>query len=339
MPDLQKTQQLYKKKYKQLIDGVSLFFDDNTPIYIKHLSELDIGELELATDKYHKEAKKKGLPAEKDKISILIKQELWADDKEKEISTLRKQAALLQDTHKKLFLKKQIKNSQVKIDSVLKDLTSLLSEREEILGLTCEKYAEKKSNEEIVVHCFFKDREMSQKFFSEEEFDELNREKLYYYIKIYNDISREFSTEEMKRLAALPFFINLFFLCDDNIYTFYGKSITELTLCQIDAFNCAKTYKSIMSQGNSPSDEMYEDLDQLVAFYESYSSGGSGGLKEAKHKASQSIIGASIEEMKQLTKGDDGVQVVTLDKIEEGLKKEGRTLSDLSLQEIAEMHQ
>ena len=181
MPDLQKPQQLYKKKYKQLIDGVSLFFDDNTPIYIKHLSELDIGELELATDKYHKEAKKKGLPAEKDKISILIKQELWADDKEKEISTLRKQAALLQDTHKKLFLKKQIKNSQVKIDSVLKDLTSLLSEREEILGLTCEKYAEKKSNEEIVVHCFFKDREMSQKFFSEEEFDELNREKLYYF--------------------------------------------------------------------------------------------------------------------------------------------------------------
>ena len=63
MPDLQKTQQLYKKKYKQLIDGVSLFFDDNTPIYIKHLSELDIGELELATDKYHKEAKKKVLPA------------------------------------------------------------------------------------------------------------------------------------------------------------------------------------------------------------------------------------------------------------------------------------
>ena len=43
--------------------------------------------------------------------------------------------------------------------------------------------------------------------------------------------------------------------------------------------------------------------------------------------------------MKQLTKGDDVVQVVTLDKIEEGLKKEGRTLSDLSLQEIAEMHQ
>ena len=43
--------------------------------------------------------------------------------------------------------------------------------------------------------------------------------------------------------------------------------------------------------------------------------------------------------MKQLTMGDDGVQVVTLDKIEEGLKKECRTLSDLSLQEIAEMHQ
>ena len=174
MPDLQKTQQLYKKKYKQQIDGVSLLSDNGNLLYVKHLSDLDIGELELATDKYHKEAEGKGLPPEKEKLSILIKQELWADEKENEVSTLRKQVALLQDTHKKLFLKKQLKNSQKKIDSVLKDLTSLLSEREEILGLTCEKYAEKKSNEEIVAHCFFKDREMTQRFFSEEEFDELH---------------------------------------------------------------------------------------------------------------------------------------------------------------------
>lgn len=338
MPDLQKTQQLYKKKYKQLVDGVSLFSDANDLIYIKHLSELDIGELELATDKYHKEAEEKGLPPEKEKLSILIKQEMWSDEKEKEITTFRKNLAALQDTHKKLFLKKQIKNSQKGIDSMLEDLTSLLLEREELLGLTCEKFAEKKSNEEIVIHCFFKDREMTQKFFSEEEFDELNREKLYYYIKIYNDISKEFSVEEMKRLAALPFFINLFFLCDDNIYTFYGKPVTGLTLCQADAFNCAKTYKSIMSQGNNPPDEMYEDLNQLVAFYESYSSGGSEGLKEAKNKDSQSIVGASIEEMRNLTKGDDGTHVVTLGKIEEDLKEKGRSLSDLSFDEIVKLH-
>lgn len=339
MPDLQKTQQLYKKKYKQLIDGVSLFSDVNSSIYVKHLSELDIGELELATDKYHKEAKEKGLPSEKEKLSILIKQEIWDDKKEKKIDTLRKQLAALQGTHKKLFLKKQIKRSQKEIDSMLEDLTSLLHEREELLGLTCEKFAEKKSNEEIVIHCFFKDKEMTQKFFSEEEFDELHREKLYYYIKAYNDVSREFSSDEMKRLAALPFFINLFFLCDDNIYTFYGKPVTGLTLCQIDAFNCAKTYKSIMSQGNNPPDEMYEDLDQLVAFYESYSGSGPEGLKEAKNKDSQSIVGASIEEMKKLTKGDDGVHVVTLGKMEEDLNEKGRTLSDLSFDEIVKMHE
>ena len=339
MSDLQKTQQLYKKKYKQLVDGVSLFSDLNDLIYVKHLSELDIGELELVTDKYHKEAEQKGLPSEKEKLSILTKQKIWSDEKEEKIKNLRKQLAVLQDTHKKLFLKKQIKNSQKGIDSLLKDLTSLLSEREELVGLTCEKFAEKKSNEEIVIHCFFKDREMTQKFFSEEEFDELHRDKLYYYIKIYNDVSKEFSAEEMKRLAALPFFINLFFLCDDNIYTFYGKPVTALTICQIDAFNCAKTYKSIMGQGNNPPDEMYEDLNELVAFYESYSSGGSGGPKEAKNKDSQSIVGASIEEMQRLTKGDDGVHVVTLGKIEKDLKEKGRELSDLSFEEIVKLHE
>ena len=339
MPDLQKTQQLYKKKYKQLIDGVSLFSDNEVSVYVKHLSELDIGELELATDKYHEQARKRGLPSEKEKISILIEQGVWEKEKEKEISSLRRKASVLQDTHKRLFLKKQIAKSQESIDLVLKDLTSLLSEREEALGLTCEKYAEKKSNEEIVIHCFFKDKGMLQKFFTEQEFDELHREKLYYYIKIYNEISREFSSEEMKRLAALPFFINIFFLCDDKICDFYGKPVVELTLCQIDVFNAAKTYKSIMSQGNNPSDEMYENLDELVAFYDAYSGSNSEALKEAKHKDSQSIVGASIEEMQKLTKGDDGVQVVTMDKLEERLVKKGRTLSDLSFQEIAQMHQ
>ena len=110
-------------------------------------------------------------------------------------------------------------------------------------------------------------------------------------------------------------------------------------MCQIDVFNAAKTYKSIMSQGNNPSDEMYENLDELVAFYDAYSGSNSEALKEAKHKDSQSIVGASIEEMQKLTKGDDGVQVVTMDKLEERLVKKGRTLSDLSFQEIAQMHQ
>lgn len=339
MPDLQKTQQLYKKKYKQLVDGVSLFSEGDDLLYVKHLSELDIGELELSADKYHQEAEKKGLPTEEEKVSILIKQEIWSEEKEESIESLRRKIGMLQDTHKKLFLKGQIARSQKTIDPLLDELSNLLSEREESLGLTCEKYAEKKSNEQIVAHCFFKDKEMTEKFFSEEEFDELHRDKLYAYIKIYNDVSREFSSEEMKRLAALPFFINIFFLCDDKICDFYGKPIIGLTLCQIDVFNHAKTYKAVMSQGNNPPDEMYEDLDKLVAFYDSYSGSGSSGLKEAKNKDSQSIVGATIEEMQQLTKGDDGTSVITLGNVEKNLQEKGRTLSDLSFEEIVKIHE
>ena len=339
MSDLHKTQQLYKKKYKELIDGASAFRDGNELLYVKHLTEADIGELELSTEKYHKEAEEKGLPVEQDKISILVKQDLWTQEKEEEIKELKIKIATLQDTHKKLFLKAQISKSQESIDAVIQSLGKLVTEREELLGLTCEKYADRKSNEEIVLYCFYKDRELKQKFFTPEEFDELHRDKLYRYIQVYNDISREFSSEEMKRMAALPFFINLFFLCEDNIYTLYGKPVISLTLAQVDAYNSAKTYKSIMSQGNSPPDEMYESLDELVSFYDSYSGAGGEALKEATNKGSQSIVGATVEEMKKFTKGEDGAHVITLDSLEAKLAKEGRNLEDLSMVEIAKLHQ
>lgn len=340
MPDLQKTQQKYKKTYKQLVDGFSTTVQDKKTIYVKHLSESDIGELELSTDRYIKESKKRGLPDEEEKIKMLIKQEMWSNKNEEKIINLRKELSILQDTHKKLFLKGQIAKSKKQIDKLLKELTELLTEKNELLGLTCEKYAEKKTNEEIVLFSFFRDKALSERFFTDEEYDELHKEKLYYNIQVYNDIAKEFSVEEMKKLAALPFFINLFFLCEDNIYNFYGKSITELSICQIEAFNAAKTYKSIMGQGNSPPDEMYEDLDKLVSFYDSYSSGSTESLKEAKSKDSQSIVGATIEEMKKMTKGNDGGEIVTtLKQEQERLRKEGRGLEDLSLEEIAKMHQ
>ena len=42
----------------------------------------------------------------------------------------------------------------------MQDFSKLTTEKEELLGLTCEKYSEKKSNEEIVFHSFFKDQKL-----------------------------------------------------------------------------------------------------------------------------------------------------------------------------------
>ena len=77
----------------------------------------------------------------------------------------------------------------------------------------------------------------------------------------------------------------------------------------------------------------------IVSFFDSYSGGQSKGLKEAGNKDSQSIVGASIEEMKAMTSGSEGNEtVVTLDQALKKATKGERDAQDLTMIEIAKMH-
>ena len=337
MSSILKIQQQYKRVYHELINGYSVLTYDKKDIFVKHVSEYDLGALELYAEMHHKEAKKRGLPTEEEKVKLLIENGIWHDSDEKKIKNLIETLGTLQETHKKLFLKKQLKQSQKKIDDAQETLQALLTEKEELVGLTCEKYAERKSNEEIVYHCFFKDADLSERFFSRIEFEELHHVKLYDLIKEYNIISTRFSYTEMQRLAVLPFFANLFFMVEDDATKLYGGNIAQLTICQIELFNISKIYKAVVNQGNSPPMEFYEDVDKLVSFYESYT--GSKDIKEATNKDGQSIVGASIEEMKNMTKGQEGTETVqTLQKAFKKVTDKGKKVDELSLEEIAEMH-
>lgn len=339
MLEIVKAQQKYRRVYHEVINGYSEFVTDGSSAYVKHVSEYDLGELELSSEAHFSEAKSKGLPTEEEQLDILCKNEIWSLEKEDEISALKNDLSLKLDSHKKLFLKKQIKNSQKLIDELEKKLSELLKERENLMGLTCERFAEKKSNEEIVLYTFFKDKYFQERLFTQEQFDDMHHSKLFIYMQMYNDVSNKTSYEETKRLAALPFFTNLFFLADDDPFKFFGVPISKLTISQVNLFNAGKTYKSILSQGNSPSEEMYQDLDKLVSFYDSYSGSGSEELKEGVNKDAQSIVGATIDEMKQLTKGKGDESVITMNKaLEQAEKETGKSRSDLSMEDIAKMH-
>ena len=339
MPSILKTQQRYKRIYHDLINGYSSFEHEGETAFVKHVSEYDLGALELSAEQHHEDARKKGLLNEEEKLSLIIENGLWEQEKEDEISNIKVKLADLSESHKKLFLKKQLKINQKNIDEAQQQLGSIVQERDELIGLTCEKYAERKSNEEIVYHCFYKDKGLTERCFTKEEFEDLHHVKLYEYIKQYNSISSNFSYLEMKKLAALPFFSNMFFMVEDDPTKFYGKSIVELTVCQIEVFNISKLYKSVMQQGHSPTEDLYEDIDSVVSFFDSYTTSDTKALKEAGSKDSQSIVGATIEEMKTMTKGSEGNEsVTTLSKALDKVKDEGKDISNLSMEEIAKMH-
>ena len=137
-----------RKLYKDIINGYSYIpYQD---IYIKHFKETDIGEINESKQIIIEESKEKGLLLEEEKVKLLIESDHWSQEKEYEIQSLEEQIANHKQAKTKLFIKAQLDAIQRQINQKQEKLDELLDEKNSVLGLTVEKYAEKKSSEEII---------------------------------------------------------------------------------------------------------------------------------------------------------------------------------------------
>lgn len=317
-----------KKLYKDIVLGYSYIASEN--IYIKHPCEIDLGLIEDLYIQHFNEAKVRGLPDEKEKIKELCEAEIWSEDKEKKIVTNRREIANLKDTLKKIFIKSQTITINNQIKALEKELKEIFEEKEKLIGTTAEKYANKRSNEMIIHRSYFKDENLKEKLFTDQVFDEMDSKELTKYILIYNKIIDNFNERNVKKIAALPFFLNVSFLAEDNIFIFYGKPITQLSNFQIELFSNARAYKNVLSKGANPSEEYYNNLDDLVEWYELNKS--IRDASEARYKTKNSdgatYIGASKEEIKLINKVSKDDQVIDLNK----------ETKELSMQDIIKLH-
>jgi hypothetical protein len=167
-------------------------------------------------------------------------------------------------------------------------------------------------------------------FNSVDEFGDLDESKLIGLIYVYKEFIEMFNLDNIKKLVVSPFFMNTFFLCEDNIFSYFGEPIINLSKNKIDVFSIAKNYKHylIKSEGNPP--DNYQSLDELVAWYENRPNLNS--LKDKnKDKLGQSYIGATKEELMNIA-SNSKEEVVDLSA---EAKKAG---GDLSFDEILKIH-
>lgn len=321
-----------RKLYKDIILGYSYVASEK--IYIKHPTELELGSIEDLYIQYFNEAKINGLPDESDKIKELCEAEMWSYEKEKAISFNKKQISNLNETLKKIFISSQVKSIKNQISNIEKELDATLIEKEELLGITAEKYASKRSNEMIIYKSIFKDKELKESFFSEDSFEEIDARELGKYILIYNTITNNFHVKYIKKIAALPFFLNSFFLTENNVYEFYGKPIVKLSTYQQELMSCGIACKNVLTKGVSPREEYYDNLDDLVAWYDlNRNIGSAADVKyRSKNVDGATYVGASKDEIKLINRFDEKDEIIDISK--EADKKGG----ELSMQDIIKLH-
>ena len=300
--DSKKTHE-FRKVYADIINGYSIVESSKEKIYVRHLSETDIGLISSKYKIHYEEAQSKGLLTTKQKIKLLKDQEIWSEQEDKEMKRLSSELERNVLTKKNLIIKSQIEEVSNLIKEQEKELKILEGNQSEMVDLTCEKYADRKSNEEIINICLFKNNQLKENIFTRKEYEEMDQSRLYAYIYIYNEALSSFTSKFIKQLATLPFFMNSFLICNDDPMIFFGKPIVELTNFQIDLFSTGKYYKSIMSSAGSPPESEYEDPEKLVEWYDG-AEAKQLAKKSLEGKEGSTIVGADREQIQEAIDND-----------------------------------
>ena len=322
-----------KLVFSEIVEGYSLtrseLFGD---LKIKHINNYDSAKTDIKNNYYFEKAVSQGLPKREEKVEYLIKEKLWDPEKDKEADRLKEMLKGMNRTKSKLFL-------QAQIDAIKKDivnnemkLSNILAEKESVIGFTAEEYANRRINE-YYMHISILDEEGKQ-LFGENEFDELEQDQVNDIMQVYEKNNRKFKAEILKKISLADFFTNIFYLCEDNVFNFYGKPVIDLTFYQIEIYSYGRYFKSIIQNSEEKiPDHIVEDPDRLIEWAES-----SKNVKEVLEKSSgdaesgaSSIMGATKQDLAKA--GIDENQDV-IDLSQKAQEKGGR----LTMEDMMKLH-
>ncbi len=300
--------------YKDILLGYSeIKVQDGETIYIKHLSDIDHGWMKDYKKQIYEKAKEKGIFTEKDKLESLSEQGLWDKENNRKLEESRGQLSRLHETKAKLVIGRQKKQILEDIEKIEAEVNSLEEEKNSLIGVTCENYSEKKVTERYLYHTLFKNKELEERYFTEEEYEEVEDTVLTSLIILNNEKMQDFLHDNLKRISAAPFFLNSIMISESNPMVFFGKPIVSLSNYQIEIFSTAIRFKSIIEkEGKTP--PPLSTLTECVRFYEQsfdIAASKKDGDKEVAGTAS-TLVGATEEELRQMAEKEGAENVVTL---------------------------
>ena len=204
----------------------------------------------------------------------------------------------------------------------------MLAEKQSLIGYTAEGFVEKKVSAEYLRHSLYKDKEITEKYFTTEEFYDVTDLELTEITILNNHAMLVLVGDEIKNLAATSFFINAISICKKDPYAFFGRPVAKMTNYQIDLFSNGLRYMSVLEEGKTPNEQDVVSPPKLRQWYET--------MIEARHNKTikmnqndkenqgSTIFGADKDELKNLLNTDNGDPVVDLQK---EAKKRGGVLT------------
>lgn len=296
----------YGRIYSEICRGFSKDLIEKSNVYFKHPTIAEHFSTYSNYDVFISDGRKKGLELEKEKVEEAIRGGWWTSEKESRLNFLRKTVQNLFKTRDKLLLLSQKAEIEKQIKQIEAILITYTKERREIVGYTLEDYANSKLTEELLIFFTYKNSKFTERLFSNrDEYYDLTEGHVEKIKTSFDQYSRVFNNDNIRRIAACGFFQNLVYLNEDA-NSFWGVPTVKCTKYQIDLLLYGKMYKNMIKSyaenGKPIADQILSDPDTFVEWADSQSGGSS--YKNRKQKSGKnmvtSYVGATKEDLDHL---------------------------------------
>lgn len=286
---------VYRRLFRDICEGYTscTLFEQN--VYIKHLAHNDQVDLEDIYNQYYQNALQRGVPTEEETLNFLIQEKEWSEEDEKFIEDQEIFVESLIQSKRNLILKSQKEAKNKIIEEALEKLNKKKELRKNLLGNTCESYAENKTNDFFIIKSFYKDKKLKKILFSEDDYESLSHKEVGRIVEQYNKSYSIFNEQDINLLILSDFFKVYFPFCEDTLQ-FFGKAVCNLTLNQIRLITFARIFKNIFEQNPNIPESIKNDPEALL----DYASTSEKEKEKLEERLSQdgasTIVGATKED-------------------------------------------
>lgn len=313
----------------EIFDGVTVLNSSFGPIYVRHFGQLELRRTFSKKKEYLEQAKNRGLMTHEETLNMLYKDEMWSKESEKIIEEKKLFIENLQKGLTKIKIPSKREQHKKLIKNEINNLNKLENERTSLLGLTAEKYAQKKVNQEFFEYLLFEDKDFKQSIFSKLEYSDISKETE------LNELQEKFflrmSDDNISRAALCPFFSPYLSYCE-NVHDMYGKPIKDLSAFELKLLTYARTFLNIFknSQKEIPS-HVARDPEALLDFYDMQKD----ESKRNRGKASEgdggtTYFGANKQDIQYMkSEGEDAIDLT------KEMKKKG---GSMNMKEFMDLH-
>lgn len=311
----------------EILQGVTIVNSSFGSLYFKHLSQHQQREAISQSKFFEEEALSKGLPSKHQALREMIEHEMWSEDNEQQIKELNKEIENLKKINSQVFLPSKKKDIEKNLKEKERILFSIESEKEDLLGLTAEKYSNNKIQKNIVSKILFYDREFKKSVFDDLYVNEVLKEVEIY--KLQKDFFQKFSDSSISTAVLSDYFSMYLPFCEDVLGVF-GKPLKDLTSYQLKLISFGRYFLNIFKNTTKEIPEnIAKDPELLINFHQNQR-GDSRKNSPSSGDGGSTYFGATKEDIEQIKREDENAVDLS-----DEIKKKG---GSLNMKQMMELH-